>query len=133
METTKQLYERAKKAADCPTDYQFAKRFNVSQQVVSRWKNGQVSFDDDHAALIASIIKTEAGYVMACASAERAKSEKSRSNWARVAALLAAAGLSTSAGAFDNNRISAQLSEVHFTNYANKLRRYLTPRRPLMA
>ena len=133
METTKQLYERAKKAAACVTDYQFSKKIGVSTQVVSRWKNGQVSFDDDHAALIASIINTEAGYVMACASAERAKSEKSRSNWARVAALLAAAGLSTGAGAFDNNSISAQLSEVHFTNYANKLRRYLTPRRPMMA
>lgn len=128
METTKQLYERAKAASGCKTAYEFAKRYGLTRQLVSNWVNGKNSFDDDHADLIAHLLNIDPGYVMACAQAERSKSAKSRSNWARLAALALAAGLSTGASAFDNNNFSARLYEVHFTNYANKLRRMIKPR-----
>lgn len=104
METTQQLYERAKVASGCATDYQFHKRFGVLTQTVSRWSHGKSSFDDDSAGLIAGILGVEPGYVMACANAERAKSAKSRASWARVAALLAAVvSTPTPGGQVDNN------------------------------
>ena len=110
METTKQLYERAKAASGCKTAYEFAKRHGVTRQLVSNWANSKNSFDDEHADLIANLLRLEPGYVMACAHAERSKSKKASSNWARLAALAMAAGISTGSSAamnrlpqFDNN------------------------------
>lgn len=99
METTQQLYFRAKKAAGCETDYAFSKKYGISRQVVSRWANGQVSFDDTHADIIAGILGREPGEVMAICQAERAKDEKSRGRWLRVAALVAASMVPPAAGA----------------------------------
>ncbi|MDO8959910.1 MAG: helix-turn-helix transcriptional regulator, partial [Rhodocyclaceae bacterium] len=87
------------KASLCTTDYAFAKKFGLSQQVVSRWANGQVSFNDSHAAMIGEILGREPGEIMAICQAERAKDANSRSRWLRVAALVAAAMASPSHGA----------------------------------
>lgn len=99
METTIQLYQRAKEAARCETDYAFAKKFGISRQVVSRWTNGLAGFDDEHAAIIAEILQRDPGEVMALCHAQRAKDEKSRGRWLRVAALVAASMIPPAAGA----------------------------------
>lgn len=113
METTKELYERAKAKAGVRSDYEFAKNFGVSRQVVSKWTNGRNSFDDDNAELIASILEVDEAYVIACAHAERAKGEHAKGRWARIAALVVASSVPPAAGAapvsFDNNTAPARI------------------------
>lgn len=120
MKTTIQLYQEAKAAARCESDYAFAKKFGFSRQLVSKWANGKGGFDDEHAAIIAEILGKEPGEIMALCHAQRAKDDKSRSRWLRVAALVAASMMPPAAGAsmpfFDHN-------EVRNMDYANLRRR----------
>lgn len=102
METTKELYERAKGHAGIRTDYEFAKKFGLTKQVVSKWTNGRSTFDDDNAELIASILEVDEAYVIACAHAERAKGEHAKGRWARIAALVVASSIPPAAGAFES-------------------------------
>lgn len=103
METTKSLYERAKSVANCRSDYEFAKRYELKTPTVSRWANGKATFDDESAELIAVILKIDPEYIMAVAHGERAKTERSKSRWLRIAALVAAAALPPAAGAAGHN------------------------------
>ena len=84
------LFEAAKAAAGCQSDYAFSQKLGISRQAVSKWRKGG-TFDDAHAAVIAELLGKEPGEVMALCQAERAKDEPSRSRWMRVAAMLATA------------------------------------------
>ena len=103
MTTTIELLDAAKRATGCTSDYQFGKRFGIKQATMSGWRTGNRHFDDSHAAMIAEILDREPGEVMAICAAERAKDDKSRSRWLRVAALLAASVLPPAAGAASHN------------------------------
>lgn len=103
MTTTIELIDQAKRIAGCESDYAFAKKFGFPIQTVSNWRHGR-TFDDAAAEVIAGILDREPGELMAISQAQRAKDEKSRARWLRVAALLAAAVLPPAAGAtVDNN------------------------------
>jgi hypothetical protein len=92
MTTTIELIDQAKKIAGCESDYSFAKKFGFPIQTVSNWRHGR-TFDDAAAEVIAEILHREPGELMAISQAQRAKDDKSRARWLRVAALLAAAVL----------------------------------------
>lgn len=99
METTIQLYNRAKNAAGAKSDYEFAKRLGITRASVSKYVTGKATFDDERAGLIAQILEVDPGYVMACCHAERSKSEKMKGTWARIAAIMLAAAVPPSASA----------------------------------
>lgn len=98
MNTTLEILESAKKALGTESDYAFGKKMGFSHQKVSNWRKG-TSFDDDAAEKIADVLGREPGEIMAISQASRAKDEKARSRWLRVAALVAAAALPPAAGA----------------------------------
>lgn len=119
MKTTIELLDAAKRATECETDYQLAKKFGLTLATVSRWRTGKGTFDDDHAALIAGILGRSEEEVMALCQAERAKDTTNRMRWLRAASLLAAAVLPPAAGAsVDNNPASARIMRTDNTNYA---------------
>lgn len=103
METTRELYQQAKAAAGAKSDYAFAQTLGVTRSAVSLYANGKATFNDDHAAVIAGILRRDEGEIMAICAAERAKDANSRSRWLRVAALLAASVLPPAAGATSHN------------------------------
>jgi hypothetical protein len=123
MTTTVELLDAAKLAVGVDSDYGFGQRFGVSRQVVSSWRQKKATFNDDHAAMIAGILRREPGEIMAICAAERAKDEGNRARWLRVAALVAAAVIPPAAGAsVDNNAGFAGVSRSNNANYA-RLRR----------
>lgn len=99
MQTTVQMLDAAKKAAGCESDYSFGKKYGFSRAVISGWRAGKHHFDDSAAEIIAGILGREPGEVMAICQAQRAKDEKSRGRWLRVAALVAASMVPPAAGA----------------------------------
>ena len=103
MTTTIELLDAAKRAAGCESDYAFGKRFGFSGSLISNWRHGRNTFDDNSSEVIAGILGREPGEVMAICQAQRAKDDKSRSRWLRVAALLAASVLPPAAGAASHN------------------------------
>ena len=120
METTRQLYERAKEAAGVPSDYAMAKVLGVTRAAASQYKHGTSTFDDERAAIVADLLKVEPGYVAACAHAERSKSAPTKAIWARVAALLIA--VSPAGPASGNQSGSVDNNAVNNANYAKKRR-----------
>lgn len=118
MRTTIELLDAAKAASGCESDYAIGQRLGISRQVISSWRQGKATFNDDHAALIAGILGREPGEVMALCQAERAKSETARSRWLRVAALLAAivappaAGGVSPAPTLDNNASGMPITSI---------------------
>jgi len=122
MQTTIELMDQAKAAAGIGSDYALAKLLGVSRAAVSQWRNGKGTMDDEAAAQVAALLQVEPGYVMACAQAERAKSEKARGRWARVAALLLAAGLPPAAGAAN---LTVDVDPLHIIRHAGRAIRRL--------
>lgn len=130
MQTTKDFYEAAKAAVGCRSDYAFAKLYGLTRSAVSQYANGKSTFDDERAELIAEILKIEPGYVMACARAERTKSEKSRSTWARVAKILAAS-TQTGRTKAETTKAPASHNNHSICIMSNQLRNLFKPRQHL--
>lgn len=89
-----------------PSDYAIAPILGVTTPTISRYRGCKEAFSDQMAERVADLIQMDEAYVLACAHAQRSKSPKMRTAWARLAALALAAGLSTGSGAapqFDNN------------------------------
>ena len=65
MTTTIELFDAAKLASGCATDYQFGKRYSIKQSTMSNWRTGNRNLDDDHAALFARILGRDEGELLA--------------------------------------------------------------------
>jgi len=98
MENTKDIIAAAKKAAGISSDNALALRLGVTRQAVGHWQKG-ATFDDETAIKIADLIGCPPGELMAICQAQRSKEVSVRSQWLKVAALVAAASLPPAAGA----------------------------------
>jgi hypothetical protein len=61
------------------------------RQQLGRYRGGYETFSDETALKVAAQLDLEAGYIMACMAAQRAKSPATRSAWERIARKVAAA------------------------------------------
>jgi len=77
MITTLELLDSLKDEADLPSDYAVAKFLNVSQQAVSRWRNGKV-MSEETAIKVARVLKMDQEFVVISNIVERQKNEKIR-------------------------------------------------------
>ncbi len=62
----------------------------VTKQAVSSWRNGTAYFGNPEAIRIAKLLNFDPAYVMACANAERSRTDEERAIWERVARSVAA-------------------------------------------
>ena len=80
--------DKIKELYELETNYQLFKMTKWSQTTIGNYyKKGQ-SFSDAHAIQAADLLNLDAGYVMACIHAERAKVENVKNEWLKIAALL---------------------------------------------
>lgn len=88
MNTTIEFLDAVKARHSLPSDYALAKKLDVSQQCVSRWRIGKDTIGDLAAIKVAKLLEMDQRYVVACAHAERAKQDDERALWQGFAALL---------------------------------------------
>lgn len=75
------------------SDYAVAQLLGLTRQRVSHYRNGRDSLGDETAMKVADALGIDAGYVIACAHAERAQLPELRRTWEGIADRLRAAGL----------------------------------------
>lgn len=92
MITTQGLIEAAKLNSGTPSYYRLARILDVSDQALTKWRNGHTP-DDSHASKLAEMAGLDIGYVLACMNAERAKDEGLKAAWAKAAKVLESAAL----------------------------------------
>lgn len=88
MKTSNDFLDEVKRFHGLKSDYQLARYLKITDSRVSFYRTGKSRFDEDTCILIAKCLNCDPGYVMACVSGERTKSEPARAEWARVARLL---------------------------------------------
>lgn len=74
------------------SDYAIAKILGVTQQTVSRWRVGKDFLGDSTAIKVGKLLEIDPRYVVACAHAERAKTDDEKTVWQGFAALLPDSG-----------------------------------------
>lgn len=72
------------------SDYQLAKFLGMKTQQLSRYRGGSSTFDDTTSAKIAESLGIDPGFVAACMSAQRARTDDARRMWEKVAKKVAA-------------------------------------------
>lgn len=85
MITTIQLTNAAAKALGGVSDYRLAKELGIRATTISNWRNRGTVMDDETAEKAAELAGFDAGYVLACLAAERAKNKPTYPAWKRVA------------------------------------------------
>ena len=84
MQTTNAFLDAVKAKTGVPSDYAIAKILGVTQQTVSRYRVKKDFLGDSTAIRVAGILEIDAAIVIACAHAERAKSEQEREVWEHI-------------------------------------------------
>lgn len=87
MKTATYFLDAVKAKHGLTSDYQLSKYFGWNQQRISKIRSG-ATFDDEAAAQVAAALDLEAGYVMACMAAQRAKTDQVRKTWEKAARVL---------------------------------------------
>lgn len=93
MIDTAHLLDAAKKRQSLPSDYKLGLTLGLSDSALSNYRNGRSHPDDATASRLAELAGLDAGYVVACMHAERAKTQDARVLWRGIAARLEKAGL----------------------------------------
>lgn len=88
METTNQLLDRIKEKYGLKSDYALAKAIGMSRERISRYRNSSGELGDDAALKVAELLDLDPGYVLACMSHQRTKSDAARHAWERLADLV---------------------------------------------
>lgn len=91
MQTTHDFLNAVAMKHGGASDYRLAKILSVNKSSISALRNGKSFLGDDTAIKVAVELGLEAGYVLACIHAERAKAPELRTAWERVAVRVAAA------------------------------------------
>lgn len=86
---TPEVLDAIKKAQGVESDYAVATLLDVTRSAVSKYRLGRSHFDDATAIRAAELAGLDAGYVIACAHAERAKSDPERAAWKSIVSRLA--------------------------------------------
>jgi len=91
MYTTIELIEMVRKKNDGCTDYKLHKILGCHQTTISNYVKGVHCLSDEMAMKVASELGLNAGYIVACANAERNKTEQSYKVWKDICKTLEAA------------------------------------------
>mgnify|MGYP001337996052 FL=1 len=83
MITTLELLDRLKQEVNLPSDYAVAKFLNVSQQAVSRWRNGRVMCEET-ALKVARVLKIDQDMVILSNIVERQTNQKAKETLIRL-------------------------------------------------
>lgn len=81
MKTTLQYIDAIKLRHGIESDYAVAKLLGTSRQAVSKYRQGNTSFDDLTALHVAELLGVNPLEVIAAANAERAKNDDARRTW----------------------------------------------------
>jgi len=87
METTLDFVRRLQDHFDNRTIYGLAKRLGITRPTVQKWVRQTGSFDDSTALSVAEILGEKPEYIVACIHAERAKDQRVRKTWEKLAKL----------------------------------------------
>ncbi len=90
MQTTIEFLDALKARHSLASDYKAAKFLGVTVSGVSLWRRGKATFDDATAIKVGKLLDLDAGYVLACVHAERAKRTEERQARERIARIFAA-------------------------------------------
>lgn len=72
---------------------EMSKAVGVAEATVSRWRSGERTPTDEEAVRLASLLRKDAGEILAECGAARAKSPETRRAWEKVAARIASYGI----------------------------------------
>lgn len=90
MSNTIELLDRARKLCSPATDYQLAKRLDISHATISRCRHRHGTLDNKAAWKLAEMLEMEPAEVIALMEADRAKRPEDRQFWERARAGVAA-------------------------------------------
>jgi len=88
MKSTIRWIDAVKKQHGLTSDYQLAKRWEISRALVSKYRTGNEFLSEETAAKVAADMGVELAFVLACAAAERARMPSARAAWLQLAARL---------------------------------------------
>lgn len=89
MLTTQELLDLAKLHSKLASDYKLGIALGLGTSAISNYRHGRSKPDDQVGADLAKLAGLDAGYVLACLHAERAKDSAARTVWESVAQRLA--------------------------------------------
>src|SRR5258708_10293895 len=141
MKTTADFLDDLRARCTLPSDSKLALNMKWERQQLSRYRMGKSTFDDQTALKVAAALGIEPDYIMACMSAQRARTPETRSAWERIAAKVAAAVLicntfvagtysSPASARFDINTSAGQFAPAGSNLYICDKRRRRQERTP---
>ena len=114
MTTTIDFMEALKARHSLASDYAIAKKLGITCSAVSKWRNQQDFLGDATSIKVAKLLDIDPAYVVACAHAERARSEDEKSIWQGIADMVRAS---------DPQRFCIMLNRLHPRKLLYKLLR----------
>ncbi|HDR9314036.1 TPA: hypothetical protein QDB16_000475 [Burkholderia vietnamiensis] len=84
MKCTIEYLDAVKAKLDLPSDYAAAKHLHVTRAAVSRYRNGDGTFDDTTAVRAAEILGIDPMEIIAAMNVERARDDETRALWERL-------------------------------------------------
>ena len=85
MHTTRELLDQVKQRHKIPSDGALSRALGLSRQAISHHMHGRVFLGQDTALRVAELLDMSPDYVIACAEAERAQTDKTRRYWRDLA------------------------------------------------
>lgn len=85
MKTSAEYLDAIKAKQSLSSDYAVSKALGISRQRITAYRKGDDSFSDETAAKVAELLDADPEEVVIAAHAERAKDERTRALWARLA------------------------------------------------
>ena len=83
--TTCDFLDALKARYKLPSDYALAHFMGIARSGISSYRSGKTRLDDSIAMKVAKLLDLDAGYVVACAHAERANRDDVRDMWQKTA------------------------------------------------
>lgn len=99
MTTTIEFLDLLKAAYHLDSDYKVAKLIGMTTSSVSAYRKKGVTFDDETACRVGTLLNLDPAFVVACMHAERAKSATTKRLWEDLAAHLRRARRKAGSGA----------------------------------
>lgn len=84
MKTTCELLDAVKARHNVPSDYALAKKLEVTQQEVSKYRTGKATLGDSTAIRLAQLLEIDPGIVLLTVHAERAKKDDEKAAWTAI-------------------------------------------------
>lgn len=93
MKTIREYIDEGIRNGYAKNPAEVSKAVGVAEATVSRWRSGERTPTDEEAVRLASLLRKDAGEILAECGAARAKSPETRRAWEKVAARIASYGI----------------------------------------